>query len=190
MFECVQSSSKMKTVVPLLTVFVGLSIAQECGKPSTPPNQGNNSRIINGEEAIPHSFPWMASIESSLTGLHYCAASLISPNWAVTAGHCGVLIYIGTYSGDTVAFGLHDRADSHQSIKIDEVFVHPDYDNPDRANDIALIRWDDPIEFSDEVMPICLPDQDDFGDSSSFGVGMNCYLSGEFLYFKCIHYTT
>ena len=169
----------MKTVSVLLVVYVGVSVAQECGKPSTPPNERNDSRIINGQEAIPHSFPWMASIESSLTGLHYCAASLISPNWAVTAGHCGVIIYIGTYSGDTIAFGLHDRSDSHQSIKIDEVFVHPDYDSPDKANDIALIRWDDPIELSDEVIPICMPDQDDFGDSSSFGVGMNCYLSGK-----------
>jgi len=168
----------MKTVLVLLVVYVGVSVAQECGKPSTPPNERNDSRIINGQEAIPHSFPWMASIESSLTGLHYCAASLISPNWAVTAGHCGVIIYIGTYSGDTIAFGLHDRSDSHQSIKIDEVFVHPDYDSPDKANDIALIRWDDPIELNDEVIPICMPDQDDFGDSSSFGVGMNCYLSG------------
>ena len=28
------------------------------------------------------------------------------------------------------------------------------------------------------LAPPCLPDQGDFGDSSSFGVGMECYLSG------------
>ena len=62
---------------------------------------------------------------------------------------------------------------------MEAVFIHPDYDEPDRANDIALIKLTDPAEFNDIVSPICLPDQDDFGDSSSFGVGMNCYLSGE-----------
>ena len=70
---------------------------------------------------------------------------------------------------------------------MEAVFIHPDYDEPDRANDIALIKLTDPAEFNDIVSPICLPDQDDFGDSSSFGVGMNCYLSGEFLYFKSLH---
>ena len=66
----------MRTVLSLLAVFIGVSIAQECGKPSTPPNAGNNSRIVNGEEAIPHSFPWMGSIESPLLGEHWCAASI------------------------------------------------------------------------------------------------------------------
>ena len=99
----------MKTVISLLTVFVVVSIAQECGKPSTPPNKGNNSRIINGEEAIPHSFPWMASIEGDISEQHYCGASMISPQWAVTAGHCGEIIFIGEYSGDEIALGLHDR---------------------------------------------------------------------------------
>ena len=182
----------MKTFTSLLLVFLGGSIAQECGKPSTPPKEGSNSRIMNGEESIPHSFPWMGSIESPLLGEHWCAASLISPNWAMTAANCGVHFFLGDTIGDSIAFGLHNRSDPHQSIRINEVFVHTKYDNdnPERAHNIALIRWDEPIEFSDEVMPICLPDQDDFGDSSSFGVGMNCYLSGEFLHLKCIHYMT
>ena len=180
----------MRTVLSLLAVFIGVSIAQECGKPSTPPNAGNNSRIVNGEEAIPHSFPWMGSIESPLLGEHWCAASLISPNWAMTAGHCGVHFFLGDTIGDDIALGLHDRSDPHhfQSIKINEVFVHPNYDNdnPERANDIALFRWDEPVELNDEISTICLPNQDDMGDNSSFGVGMNCYLSGEFLYFMSI----
>ena len=70
-------------------------------------------------------------------------------------------------------------------IRIKEVFMHPQYDHPDRANDIALLKLKEPAQFSDTVSPPCIPDQDDFGDSSSFGVGMNCYLSGKcfpFLY--------
>ena len=68
-----------------------------------------------------------------------------------------------------------------QNSRIEGVFIHPDYDEPDRANDIALVKITDAADFNDNVSPICLPDQDDFGDDSSFGVGMNCYLSGKFL---------
>ena len=176
----------MKHFVLLLIVqfvHLGTSMVQDCGKPNTPPNFSNGSRIMNGKEAIPHSFPWMGSIESPLLGEHWCAASLVSPNWAMTAGHCGVHFFLGETIGDAIAFGLHNRSDQHKSIKIKEVFVHPDYDNnsPERANDIALFRWDDPVEFNNEISPICLPDQDDFGDNSTFGVGFECYLSGELL---------
>ena len=65
-----------------------------------------------------------------------------------------------------------------QVIRIKEVFMHPQYDHPDRANDIALLKLKEPAQFSDTVSPPCIPDQDDFGDNSSFGVGMDCYLSG------------
>ena len=176
----------MKTLISLLMGFLGVSIAQECGNPTIPPNEGNNSRIMNGEEAIPHSFPWMGSIESPLLAEHWCAASLISPNWAITAAHCGVHFFLGNIIGDAIAFGMHDRSVPHQSIQINEVLVHPDYDDTEGTHDIALFRWDNPIELNDEISTICLPDQDDFGDNSSFGVGMNCYISGEFLYFISI----
>ena len=98
-------------VATYLFIF-STSLAQECGKPAVPPpteGNGTRPRIINGEEAIPHSFPWMASIEGDLVDQHYCGASIISPQWAVTAGHCGEIIYIGIYSGDEIALGLHDR---------------------------------------------------------------------------------
>ena len=82
--------------------------SQDCGHPVIPPKP-NNGRIINGEEAIPHSFPWMVSIQGSIDPPHYCGASIISPNWILTAAHCGKLVFIGTYSGDEVALGQHDR---------------------------------------------------------------------------------
>ena len=40
------------------------------------------------------------------------------------------------------------------------------------------LKLKEPVAFSDTIGPPCLPDQGDFGDSSSFGAGMECYLSG------------
>ena len=68
-----------------------------------------------------------------------------------------------------------------QTIEIAQVYLHPQYDqpsSPEKSFDISLLKLKEPAQFSDYVSPPCLPDQDDFGDESSFGVGMECYLSG------------
>ena len=65
-----------------------------------------------------------------------------------------------------------------QKIEIESVHIHPNYDTPDRANDIALVKLKEPAIFGDHVSPACLPVPGDFGDDSSFPAGMNCILTG------------
>ncbi len=59
---------------------------------------------------------------------------------------------------------------------IEEKYIHPNYDTPDRANDIALLKLREPIKMGPTISPPCIPNQNDFGDSSSFPDG-NCCLS-------------
>lgn len=44
------------------------------------------SRVINGQDATPHSWPWQVSLRAR--GRHICGGSLIRPDWIVTAAHC------------------------------------------------------------------------------------------------------
>ena len=43
-------------------------------------------RVVGGVEAVPHSWPWMVSLQAD--GRHNCGGSLINSQWVLTAAHC------------------------------------------------------------------------------------------------------
>ncbi|TKC53097.1 hypothetical protein EI555_014692, partial [Monodon monoceros] len=49
-----------------------------------------SSRVVNGENAVPYSWPWQVSLQYKKDGTFYhtCGGSLIAPDWVMTAGHC------------------------------------------------------------------------------------------------------
>ena len=47
----------------------------------------SSARVVNGNNARPHSWPWQISLRSS-RGNPFCGGSLIHPQWVVTASHC------------------------------------------------------------------------------------------------------
>ena len=49
---------------------------------------------------------------------------------------------------------------SHEfTLQISEKFIHPEYDNPARANDVALLKLESAATMGKTVSPACLPDQ-------------------------------
>ncbi|XP_015671362.1 chymotrypsinogen B-like [Protobothrops mucrosquamatus] len=74
-------------LVWLLSCLALLGVARGCGVPAIAPSITAYARIVNGEDAVPGSWPWQVSLQDK-TGFHFCGGSLINENWVVTAAHC------------------------------------------------------------------------------------------------------
>lgn len=60
--------------------------AGKCGKPMISPQMISTTRIVGGDVAVPHSWPWMVSVTTS--GGSFCGGSIIDNSWILTAAHC------------------------------------------------------------------------------------------------------
>lgn len=123
----------------------GHTKVEDCGPVFAP------SRIVNGETAVPHEFPWQVGL--LIDGGWYCGGALISDQWLLTAAHCTS----GSHS-IVVRAGAHKVFDAseptQQQQTATDIFTHPDY-TP--GNDIALVKVPQPFNLTDEIQPVCLP---------------------------------
>ncbi|XP_041888708.1 serine protease 55 isoform X2 [Corvus kubaryi] len=124
-----------------------------CGlRPSYESFQKTGKRIGTGTHVTPGEFPWHVSIQSH--GKHICGGTIISALWILTAAHC----FAEELPADlTVAVGGVDLSRPLEEHNPDSLILHEEFNRTSLQNDIALILLSNPIEFSKEKIPICLP---------------------------------
>ncbi|XP_063076527.1 chymotrypsin-like elastase family member 3B [Engraulis encrasicolus] len=150
----------------LVLVLLLATTVYGCGTPTYPPN---TNRVVNGEEALPHSWPWQALLE---TFYPVCGATLIAPNWVLTAAHC---INFHTYR---VVLGDHDQNKQEgpeQYMMVQKMILHPKWnDNCVSCGfDIALLKLEKSAILNDKVQLACLPQAD-----SVLAHDHPCYTTG------------
>ncbi|XP_070622001.1 suppressor of tumorigenicity 14 protein [Erythrolamprus reginae] len=137
------------------------------------------SRIVGGMNSDLGEWPWQVSLHARNEG-HVCGATLVSNKWLVTAAHCFVeknYIRYGDPTLWTAYMGLLDqekRSNSHvQKRNIKRIISHPYFNDFTYDYDIAVMELSNPVEFSKEIIPICLPDI-----SHEFPVGEDLTVTG------------
>jgi len=124
---------------------------------------GHNLRVINGSPVDDSNTKWnfIASIQDNNRAS--CGATLISPNWAISASHCfigedglllsdisNIYLYINSYTLSSESGSIYN---------IEKIISNPNYSPITNDNDIALIKLSKPqIEISSfpEIKPTTL----------------------------------
>uniref|UniRef100_A0A452HXA6 Peptidase S1 domain-containing protein n=1 Tax=Gopherus agassizii TaxID=38772 RepID=A0A452HXA6_9SAUR len=138
-----------------------------CGQPRLPLN-----RLVKGQDTVPGEFPWQASIQ--WRGVHMCGGSLINDEWVVTAAHC--FFQVQNLTQYRVVLGAHQLlkpGPSACACPVQRIITNPRYAGQTTSGDIALVQLGRRLNFTDYILPICLPDA-----SVHFPPGKVCWVTG------------
>lgn len=145
---------------------------QICGRPNT-----RIPRIVGGQYSPRSQIPWIVSIRENR--IHRCGGSLITDRIILTAAHC---FHSWPQNGGNMVVSLDSSAHSSgpTEYSIDTVINHPDYDPYSHFdNDIALVKIKERIQWTPDVLPICLPKEDAVSGLIATASGWGLIRDGE-----------
>jgi len=141
-------------------VLASYVYSQTCGAPSIKPSISRQTKIVNGDAAVPNSWPWLVSLRygTIASNSHFCGGSLLDSTTVITAAHCvdglssvSFFVVVGTnYLDESLVQNVNAF-----SVKL--IRKHLQYNSISITNDIAIIKLTTAVKFSTKVQPICLP---------------------------------
>uniref|UniRef100_A0A182JMK2 CLIP domain-containing serine protease n=1 Tax=Anopheles atroparvus TaxID=41427 RepID=A0A182JMK2_ANOAO len=152
-----------------------------------------SDRIFGGVNTRIDEFPWIALLKyakpNNVFGFH-CGGVLINDRYVLTASHCVngkdipvtwnlAEVRLGEWDTSTVedCEGMGDDVDCSPppiDVPIEQKIPHPEYvpTSNEQYNDIALLRLQNVVAYSDFVKPICLPTHADLKTRDYVGFRM------------------
>jgi len=130
---------------------------------------------ILSEEPVAED-PGYAGGEAQTVNLYQCGGSLIAPGVILTAAHCADK-FRSEPGKLKVRCGEWDTQNqteprAHQDRSVENVDIHPEFNERNLANDWALLYTTEPFELQEHIDTVCLPEPEE-----QF-VGQNCFATG------------
>ncbi|XP_046902540.1 granzyme H-like isoform X3 [Hypomesus transpacificus] len=128
----------------------------------------SQSGIVGGNEAKPHSRPYMASLQTR--GSHTCGGVLIRKDFVLTSAHClmtrqePLMVVLGAHN-------ISKKEKTQQHIPIQKYYPHPKYKYP--QNDIMLLKLKTKAKLNKFVKHIGLPKK-----NGKTPANMKCSVAG------------
>ncbi|KRX27202.1 Transmembrane protease serine 9 [Trichinella nelsoni] len=146
--------------------------------------KNGTNRIVGGWNSHPGSIPWMVYLIFPQDELHIqsCGGTLISidgenrTSLVLTAAHCLMMNNKYKQPGNIyVAVGQHNvkRAEPEAFFLSVKNYVSHFYHNTSFENDVAILKLEMPVVFTDHIRPVCLPKV-----NMELPSDADCYASG------------
>jgi len=132
-------------------------------------------KIVGGDVSYPEKWPYTVALHRD--GQFICGATIINPEWVITAGHCVYGYNEGKGFFYQIRAGMVRRQSQspwQQFRHMAQIFIHPEYDNTYLKHDVALAKLNSPLFINRHVQAICLP-----YDANMYPqVGSTCMATG------------
>ncbi|KAJ8383551.1 hypothetical protein AAFF_G00219310 [Aldrovandia affinis] len=129
-------------MVPLVALLISLAHTGQ-----------QESGIVNGREAKPHSRPYMVSVQQK--NQHICGGFLVSESFVMTAAHC-----LTWGESLTVLLGVHDMSRRSDRVEVKLYHIHPGFNADTLDDDIMLLQLKNAVKKSKTVKLIDRPKRD------------------------------
>ncbi|XP_054251532.1 transmembrane protease serine 5 [Indicator indicator] len=148
----------------------GHVVALQCSECGQRPGA---ARVVGGRDVPVGRWPWQVSLYQG--SQHHCGGSVLAPEWIVTAAHCVHSYRQLPASPWLVVAGVvsHSSAPREAGVSVQKVVSHPLYNASSLDYDIALLKLQVPLHFSDAIRAVCLPPF-----HQNLFQGTQCWVSG------------
>ncbi|XP_074671348.1 coagulation factor X-like [Strix aluco] len=127
---------------------------------------------VTGEAgSLPRVSPWQAVLLADEYNEWFCGGTILNEYFILSGAHC-----VQQVENLQVIVGMVDKEKEEPSRamhRVEKIISHPKFDKKTFDSDIALLKLEEPITFSEDVVPACLPEEDFIKDilmKQTFGI--------------------